>query len=198
MAYLLACLDAVVLIGGLDYSPALYGQEPHESIKLIDPQREEFDIRLAQAVLTRTDLPLLGICGGCQLMNIAQGGTLIQDIKAARPESAVVHAKPDGWKHGFPKHAVSLETGSSLREIYGHERIEVPTSHHQAIDRLGKDLQVVSRAEDGIIEAVELPGRIFTIGVQWHPERDLKGNQTLLAEFVRQAARGKQAGREKR
>lgn len=186
-------LDGLCLIGGPDYSPSLYGEETHPSVKLMDSRREEFDRILVRKVLNETDLPLLGICAGCQLLNISLGGTLVQDIHESHPDSAVIHTRPKGWNLGVPRHSVRVEPDSQLFRIYGKESFSVPTSHHQSVKKPGRGLKVTAWADDGVIEAVEMPERGFTVGVQWHPERDFEGNRSLFAEFVRNCTNGKQS-----
>lgn len=181
---LLSQIHGLVLIGGPDYSPALYGEPAHPSCELLDPTRQDFDLRLAQRAIAHTSMPVLGICGGCQLLNISLGGSLIQDIKSEHPNSQVEHTSANGWQEGFARHAVLIERESLLGKIYRLEQLDVPTSHHQAIKTLGAGLRAVARAEDGIIEAVEMGTRKFTVGVQWHPERDFDGNAQLFKTFV--------------
>jgi putative glutamine amidotransferase len=182
-------LSGILLIGGLDYSPSLYGEEPCSTVELVAQTREDFDFRLLKRALrSKRDVPLLGICGGCQALNISLGGSLIQDIPSALPQSTVKHAKPGSPEADIHKHPIKFERGTRLASIYNLERIEVPTAHHQAIKTLGKGLRAAAWADDGIIEALEAPERRFTLGVQWHPERDFLGNQLLFKEFVTEAS----------
>lgn len=187
-------LSGVLLIGGRDYSPSLYGQERHQSVETVHPIREDFDMMLAGAALGR-DMPVLAICGGLQLVNIVLGGTLIQDLPTALPESAVVHRAKVEQPTDRPvtgqklTHPVGLLEGTKLRRIYRRATLpRVRTSHHQAIDRPGKGLIASAFAEDGVIEAAEHVALAFVIGVQWHPETDYEGNKRLFRAFVRQAA----------
>jgi putative glutamine amidotransferase len=177
-------VSGLVFVGGNDYSPESYGEKVCRKIDLIDPTREEFDLRFMRKSLHSTKLPILGICGGMQLMNIVLGGTLIQDIASEYPDSKVQHPR---IKKELTMHDVKVERASNLFKIYGQEKISVPTSHHQAVKKLGEDLQVAAYADDGIIEACEHNKRPFTIGVQWHPERDYAENSQLFVEFVKQA-----------
>lgn len=183
-------LNAVMLIGGLDYCPSKYGEEASELVEVCDRQREEFDFRLIDRALHNTDLPILGICAGAQLLNISLGGSLVQDILSELPDTKVVHTINKGWQADPHKHPINLQLDSQLGKIYKKERLDVPTSHHQSVKALGKGLISVAHADDGIIEAIELPGRFFTIGVQWHPERDFKTNAALFQHFVEAAASG--------
>ncbi len=104
------------------------------------------------------------------------------------PDSDVLHASKNGWKDGFKRHEVVLEEKSAIAAIYKTTRIDVPTSHHQAVDKPGRGLTIAARADDGIIEAVEMEDRKFVIGVQWHPERDFEGNRSLFEAFIQQCS----------
>jgi putative glutamine amidotransferase len=188
---LLEKLDGIMLIGGPDYLPEHYGEIRSEKIRPAHQDRQDFDIRLIQYILKKQDLPLLAICAGFQLLNIAMGGTLIQDIKTAKPESEIEHASPDGWHKGFASHGIKIERNTLVFDIYNTQEISVITSHHQAIKKLGNNLKATAYSDDGLIEAIELDSRAFTLGVQWHPERDFDNNQVLFQEFIQKAKRGK-------
>jgi gamma-glutamyl-gamma-aminobutyrate hydrolase PuuD len=179
-------LSGLLCIGGGDYDPSRYGQKPHESLGLTHPDREDFDFRLLKKILKQTEIPILGICLGSQLLNITCGGTLIQDIATNIPDSVVKHTSENGWKNGFHRHSVKIKKDSLLSNFY-MEEVAVPTSHHQAVGKIGEGLEAVAFAEDGIIEGIEMPGRSFTLGVQWHPERDIETSKNLFAGFVRSA-----------
>jgi len=180
----LSRIDGLMFIGGADYSPRRYCEDQDDTVKLIDERREGFDFLLLDEALKFQGLPILGICLGCQLLNIGLGGSLLQDIKKHIPHSTVPHASPNGWEVGFNNHDVIVQKDSQIYRIYNKERFAVSTSHHQAINRVGKGLKVVAHSDDGVVEAVELPERKFCIGVQWHPERDYEGNKPLFDEFV--------------
>lgn len=187
---LLTRLDGLMLIGGLDYCPSSYGENLSDedkrelNVEVTHEIRQDFDFRLVKQAIEHTRIPILGICAGCQLLNIVLGGTLITDINCELPDTTVKHASPNGWQEGFNRHDVRLEPDSIVRSIYKTDRVEVPTSHHQSVRTLGRGLKPTAYADDGIIEAVELEGRSFIVGVQWHPERDFKGNRRLFEEFV--------------
>lgn len=185
---LLKRIDAVLFIGGYDYCPSVYGEERHESVELAHNDRLDFDNRLIKHSLAEANLPLLGICAGCQILNIGLGGTLIQDIPSELPDTPIAHSSPNGWNEGFNRHVVRLRKGTKLAAIYSKAEFDVPTSHHQAVRNVGKGLIANADAEDGVIEGVELPDRKFVIGVQWHPERDYEGNEELFRAFVEAAA----------
>ncbi|MBK9142184.1 MAG: gamma-glutamyl-gamma-aminobutyrate hydrolase family protein [Candidatus Melainabacteria bacterium] len=178
-------IDGLIFVGGLDYSPERYNEKPHPSCKLIDPQRDDFDFRLFHRAMKEERMPILGICLGAQLINVGLGGSLVQDIPSSYPESGVMHASPDGWDRGFNKHTVEIDAGSRLYGIYKRKQVEISTSHHQAVKEPGRGLAVVSRADDGVVEAVEGEGSRFLIGVQWHPERCYDVSKCLFDELVR-------------
>lgn len=187
-------LDGLMFIGGYDYCPSSYGEKLDEetkaklNVELAHERRLDFDFKLIRNALARESMPILGICAGAQLLNIELGGSLITDIQHAHPDSKVLHASQNGWKDGFKRHEVVLEEKSAVAGIYKKTRIDVPTSHHQAVDKLGRGLSVAARADDGIIEAVEFAERKFVIGVQWHPERDFDGNRNLFETFIKQCS----------
>lgn len=184
----LARLDGLLLIGGADYCPSLYNEEPQEELELANPRRQMFDMTLARLALADERLPILGICLGAQLINICQGGSLIQDIKSSLPDSNIEHVSKNGWKEGFTRHGVKLLAGSSILKVYGKEEFDVPTSHHQSVKNVGGGLNICAYAEDGVVEAVEMPDRRFVIGVQWHPERDYETNKPLFDKLVEMAS----------
>lgn len=189
MTELLQRLNGLMFIGGQDYCPSFYGEKTTSStVELADDERMDFDNKLLREAVGNTHLPVLGICAGCQLLNIGLGGTLVQDIPEAHPESKVQHSTQDGWTKGWHKHTVRILPDTKLSRIYGVKSIAVPTSHHQSVKALGRGLIVSARAEDEVIEAVELESRPFVIGVQWHPERDFEGNKALFVEFIKNAA----------
>jgi putative glutamine amidotransferase len=180
-------IDGLMLMGGLDYCPSLYDEERHPTVQLIHPERQDFDLRLVQKALSKPDFPILGICGGLQILNIALDGSLVQDIPSEKPDSHVVHSKSANCTtEGWIKHEVVLEPGSRLHKIYNRDRVNVPTSHHQSVRKLGNGLKAAAHAEDGIIEAVEHQTRPFTFGVQWHPERDYETSKALFDYFIQQ------------
>jgi putative glutamine amidotransferase len=184
LRHLISGLSGLVLTGGKDYDPSLYGESPGALIEPAHPVRQRFDVSLVRYCLSQTSIPLLGICAGHQLLNISLGGTLIQDIATELPESTVEHLNPGGAVTELSKHEVIIDAGSMLEKIYGDRRIVVTSSHHQAIQRLGHGLKISARAIDGVIESIELPSRPFTLGVQWHPERDINNHNVLFEAFV--------------
>jgi putative glutamine amidotransferase len=160
-------LDGLLLSGGIDVDPALYGRPRHAKLGRVDRARDEFELALVRHALRR-DLPLLAICRGHQVLNVATGGTLVQDIPSEL-SGAVTHEA--AGRRTRRSHAVEVVPGSRLGEILGPGPLAVNSFHHQAIDGLGEGLVVSGRCPaDGVIEAVEMPGRSFVLGVQWHPE----------------------------
>ncbi len=158
-------VDAVALTGGGDIDPTLYGHEPRPDLYGLDPVRDRFEIDLVRLAIDR-DLPLMAICRGHQVLNVALGGTLVQDLEAQRPHS-LTHQQTAPWEQ--PSHPVTIEPHSRLADLVGPE-LAVNSMHHQAIEEPAPDLRPAARAPDGVIEAVELPGRRFVLGLQWHPE----------------------------
>jgi len=166
-ARMLERLDGLVLSGGSDVDPALYGQAPHPKLGKVIRERDDFELALTRAALER-DLPTLAICRGHQVLNVATGGTLVQDIPSIVERGGDHDARSERWER---THDVRIEPGSRLHRILGRDRVDVNSFHHQALDELGQGLVVSARSSvDGIIEGVELPGRRFVLGVQWHPE----------------------------
>ena len=177
-------LDGLMVTGGPDIPPSLYGQPAHPKTVPICDRRAGYDF----AVFHESDkrrLPILGICLGCQIINVARGGTLIQHLDDV-PRTPEIHHS-DGL--GYIRHTVRVEVGSLLHRIVPKEVIEVSTSHHQAVDRIGSGLQPIAWAPDGIIEALEDPSCPFFLAVQWHPEviAHLEDHAALFRAFVKAA-----------
>ncbi|MFE5741075.1 gamma-glutamyl-gamma-aminobutyrate hydrolase family protein [Streptomyces celluloflavus] len=169
-----ARLDGLVIAGGPDVAPARYGAEPHPLTGPPAAGRDAWELALIEAALTG-GVPLLGICRGLQLLNVALGGTLVQHLDD--------HAGPPGV---FARHTVEPVAGTLLGATLP-EPVSVPTYHHQAVDRLGRGLRVSAYAADGTVEALELPAaRGFTLAVQWHPEA---GTDTRVMDALVAAAR---------
>jgi putative glutamine amidotransferase len=177
-------LDGIVISGGRDIPPDFYGAEPHPATDTDEAMRErvEFEIALVKA-MAELGKPVLGICHGCQLLNVAFGGTLVQDIPS-QWASPLTHKLPD--RPWFVEHEVEIKTGSLLWEWLKATRIIVKSAHHQAVARVGENLQVVAWAPDGIVEAIEATDGKCVIGVQWHPEAQLEDEhaQSLFTAFV--------------
>ena len=160
---LLDGIDALILSGGADIDPAHYGAPRHPHLDTVEPERDAFELALFAEARERS-LPVLAICRGLQLTNVALGGTLWQDLPSERgvhPQSA---ARTDR------AHAVDVTAGSRLAELVGNEPLRVNSFHHQAIRDLAPGLVVTARAEDGTLEGIETTGPWWLVGVQWHPE----------------------------
>ncbi len=166
---LLARVDGLVFTGGGDLDPALYGGKPHAAIYGVDRVRDESEIALARAAVEGKK-PALAICRGCQVVNVALGGTLIEHLPDEMGESAnhVAHRGEGPGTQAF--HPVAIQGGSRLAGIVGRLEREPSSSHHQAIRRVASGLEVVARAPDGTIEGVEMCDHPFLVAVQWHPE----------------------------
>jgi putative glutamine amidotransferase len=165
---LLDLVDGMVFSGGEDIDPARYGQPPHAALGSVSPERDAMEIRVLEGALRR-ELPVLAICRGMQLLNVAWGGTLFQDLPSQRP-GGVEHRQTAPIHQA--SHAITLEAGSTLRGVVGAHTVPVNSFHHQGIDRLAEGLRPVAWAEDGLVEGVESTERRWIVGVQWHPERD--------------------------
>ncbi len=170
---LVACLDGILLAGGEDVDPVLYGQEPHPALGRVDRVRDDLELPLARLALDR-GLPILGICRGIQVLNVATGGTLYQDLPSQRPGSLAHGCFQPHFPPDHLAHEVALVSGSLLARILGQEVLPVNSRHHQGVDRLGDGWQAVAHAPDGLVEAIEAPGHPFALGVQWHPENLLR------------------------
>jgi putative glutamine amidotransferase len=174
-------LDGILLAGGEDCDPAAYGEERRSEAEPMDPRRQSNDLSLARAARQR-GIPTLGICLGVQMMNVAAGGSLIQDI-ASEVETEIDHASEPSDRH---RHDVIVESGTKLSSILRDREFNVNSSHHQAIRNVGDGLRVTAHAPDGIVEGLEDPQHPFYVGVQWHPEDmpDESSAKKLFGAFV--------------
>ena len=175
----LAALDGLIFSGGADLDPGLYGQEPHPETAGVLEARDRAELALLEGALER-DMPVLAICRGSQVLNVARGGDLVQHLPDVVGDER--HKHTPGV---FADHDVDLEPGTRLAALLG-DRAPVKSHHHQGFGRLGEGLRVAARADDGTIEAVEDPGRRFALGVLWHPEAG--EDFALFQELVQQAA----------
>lgn len=178
-------LDGLLLPGGEDMDPSYYGAERHPQLGPTDRERDRTELLLTEWAL-EVGMPVLGVCRGVQVINVACGGTLYQDLTSERPDLQKHDYFPPNFERFRISHRVEIERGSLLARALG-EVHEVNSMHHQGIDRLGTGLRPVAVAEDGLVEAVEMPGLPYVLGVQWHPEELAKTDQhsgTLFHEFV--------------
>ena len=162
----LAHVDGLVLTGGADVDPALYGEEKLPCCGDLAPERDKMESALCRMALAM-DKPLLAICRGHQMLNVALGGSLYQDI-AEQFGTAIRHPRSDVPR--TPVHAVAVAPGSLLHQAAGQDTLQVNSRHHQGVKRLAPGAAACGVAEDGLIEAIEVPGKRFVLGVQWHPE----------------------------
>ena len=159
-------LHGICLSGGPDLDPGIYGAEPHAQLGPTEPELDRFELELAREAHER-NLPILAICRGMQLLNVATGGTLIQHLPDVT-DGSVDHRQTAAADR--TTHPVDLATGSLTARVVGSADISVNSFHHQGIDHLGRGLLAVGWSPDGVVEAIEAPGRDFTLGVQWHAE----------------------------
>jgi putative glutamine amidotransferase len=185
---LLDRVDGLVLTGGEDVDPARYGTQPHPALGVLNADRDATELALVAEARSRR-LPTLAICRGIQLLNVALGGTLVQDIPSERP-SAIEHDSAQA--RDARVHEVSVEPGSRLAAALGDTCVRANSFHHQALDRVADGLRVTARASDGLIEGVEWSGEEWwALGVQWHPEELVDGSERwdrqLFAALIRAA-----------
>ncbi len=185
---LIGTLDGIVLSGGDDIDPAYYHEQPHVALGQIDPSRDRFELELAKTAI-RIGVPILGTCRGMQVLYVAMGGRLIQDIPS-QVKDAIKHKQEAPKSH--PGHKVTVEIDSKLAGMIGSGEVGVNSFHHQAVKEPVIDRFTVSaRSADGVIEAIEFPEDQFVLGVQWHPEAMFSTSPTMIevfAAFVAEAA----------
>ena len=182
--------DGVLIPGGVDVDPASFGEEPHERLGRIDPARDRVEIQLVKWAIDEGK-PVLGLCRGLQVINVALGGTLYQDLEAEFPNAIKHDYFPTyGYSRDHLAHRVTVESGSRLRRAFGESSIPVNSMHHQGIKSLAGGLEASASAPDGLIEAAELPNESFVVGVQWHPEvfeLSEPGSGELFRDFIEAA-----------
>jgi putative glutamine amidotransferase len=188
-------VDGLLLTGGEDVAPAKYGEAPHETVVDDDPGRDDFEIALIAAARARR-LPIFAICRGVQVLNVACGGTLVQDIPSQLPGS-LEHSLPIPPNQSYSlAHDVWLEKDSLLSKLMGERLSDADTCavnsrHHQAVKDVAQGFRVCATAPDGVIEAIEDPSVPFCLGVQWHPENFFRTGEfrPLFEGFLEAAAR---------
>lgn len=161
-------VDGLLLTGGVDVDPLLFGEQPHRELGRIDPGRDYFELHLAKAAMKK-GIPILGICRGCQILNVAAGGTIIQDIPEVLGKQNVIKHQQSAPRW-YPTHTARLVEGTKLASIFGEKEISINSYHHQSVNQPAPGFVVSAQATDGVIEAIEFADHPFTIGVQWHPE----------------------------
>jgi putative glutamine amidotransferase len=189
-----SALDGLILTGGIDIDPSLYGEQQHPKVRRIDRQRDDFELAMLRDALD-ADIPVLAICRGHQLLNVALGGTLLQHIEGDGHRAHRDADMPSRW------HEVHLEQGH-LRDIFGLDDMEVNSRHHQAVlpGMLAPDLQALAHSPDGIVEAAESVRHSWVLSVQWHPERSEEThpgfadrNRALFLAMVAEARKVREA-----
>lgn len=180
-------VDGILFSGGEDVDPSYFGEDQLWSCGDVMPLRDEFELKLCRFLVeNHPTKPVLGICRGEQVLNVAMGGTLYQDLKTQRPD-CIAHQQHQIAP--YTSHKVYLEANSYLQNIYGSANIATNTFHHQAVKDIAPGLVVTARASDGVIEGIENPNHPYFIGVQWHPERLVEReenavHQQLFKSFV--------------
>lgn len=179
-------VDGILFTGGQDVNPVLYKQTPMETTLYVCPERDALEYGLCKKAIEKNKV-ILGICRGEQLLNVACGGTLYQDLPTYRP-SSIAHRQTT--PNHLPSHDVKVVEGSPLHLLTHKTRIAVNSTHHQGIDKLGKGLVAMAFATDGLTEGVFMPDKKFVWAIQWHPERMYKEHpaaRLIFEEFIRQA-----------
>lgn len=180
-------VDGVLFSGGDDVNPAAYGEAQHWSCGDVSPMRDEFEMQLLRTLLEKhPDKPILGICRGAQVLNVGMGGTLYQDLHSQLPDCIRHQQKQISV---YASHRAEIVPGTRLHAIYGTDEVAVNSFHHQAVKEVGAGLTVSARAEDGVIEAIEMPEHPYFVAVQWHPERLVERefhpeHKALFSSFV--------------
>ncbi|MEM7033044.1 MAG: gamma-glutamyl-gamma-aminobutyrate hydrolase family protein [Chloroflexota bacterium] len=181
-------LDGVLLAGGGDVDPVRYGETKHETVMLIEDERDQVELAMTRWAIDE-EKPLFGVCRGIQVMAVATGGTLWQDLPSQVPavlEEDYTHSNGDLPRNTLV-HEVELLPGSQIAEITGESRIAVNSLHHQAVKQAPSGYEITGRSQDGVIEVIEQPDHQFCLGVQWHPEEMVKDEASarkLFAAFV--------------
>lgn len=176
--------DGFLFTGGPDVHPSLFQEETLRYCGVIDAQRDTLEVQLLHEV-NRLDKPVFGICRGIQLINVALGGSLYQDIPAQVDGLPIAHSQQRPFH--VPVHSVSVEPDSPLYSIVGKEELTVNSMHHQAVKEIAPSLKCAAKSKDGLSECVYLPGKAFFLAVQWHPEylwRTHQVQQKIIAAFV--------------
>lgn len=175
-------IDGLLIPGGGDVAPTLYGGRQDIPMWGIDQDRDRTELYLSRLIV-ENEIPFLAICRGLQVLNVALGGTLIEDIKALVPGS-LNHDMPEHLPRNFLAHSVDIDLDSALHQHMRMRESQVNSIHHQAIRRLAPELKITARSSDGVVEAVEIEREAFGIGVQWHPENLVDDDPSMLALFA--------------
>lgn len=176
----LATLDGLVLVGGADVNPLWYGEEPIQQLGGVDPQRDLYELKLIK-MASDHNIPILGICRGCQLLNVAFGGTLYQDIPSQKRNNHIKHQQSLPAAYGA--HTVYVEKGSPIAEIIGQDTLAVNSFHHQAVKDVAPGFRAIAYAPDSTVEAITAYPNKSILGLQWHPEGMVAGGDTTMLKF---------------
>jgi putative glutamine amidotransferase len=174
-------LDGLLLAGGGDMDPALFGEPRHRATHGVSEERDRAELALVRWALAEGK-PMLAICRGIQVMNVAAGGTLVQDIPTQISEE-VVHRYSDDTPRDFVAHTVRVDAGTRLASILGATEVETNSWHHQSCKAPGQGIVYTAWARDGVVEGLEVPGHRFAVAVQWHPEEMFHNRADMLALF---------------
>lgn len=178
-------IDGLYLAGGNDVDPHYFSEDPHEKLKEVNPTRDAFELSLLTHMLT-LDKPILGVCKGMQMINVALGGDLYQDIRTQAKKEVMQHIQKASIN--YPSHTIYIEQDTMLADMTKKTHIKVNSHHHQAVRNLGKNLLISAQTNDGIIEAIESTSHRFVLGVQWHPECmvqvDDGSSKTIYETFI--------------
>lgn len=174
-------IDGLLVTGGGDIDPTLFAEEPHRNLGTINPERDIFEVSLIKKMMA-AGKPVLGICRGCQILNIAAGGDMYQDIYTQNDKELFQHSqRAPRW---YASHYVKVEAGSLLANVVGHTEFKVNSFHHQTVREMAPGFTITARANDGVIEAFESKQHPFVMGVQWHPEcMTVKGDVPSIKLF---------------
>lgn len=178
-------LDGLLLTGGIDIDPTLFGEEPHPRLGEVSPERDQFESMIIKRMMA-LDKPILGICRGCQILNVTAGGDMYQDIYAQIEHPLLQHRQVAPKYHR--SHFIDVCEGSLLHQISGSLRYKVNSYHHQAVRTMADGFEVCARSSDGVVEAFASVKHRFVMGVQWHPEYLIKKgdshSEKLLTAFI--------------
>lgn len=180
---ILNSIDGLLLSGGSDIDPNLFDQEPKFELKQIDPVRDQLELELAEAAIEK-EFPVLAICRGIQIINVAAGGSLYQDISQQKDQALSHEQDAPRW---HPTHVVKVYKDNILRNTIGQDKIKVNSLHHMNVKDIGKGFKVAARSNDGLVEAIENERAPFQLGVQWHPEAMVDNDESsrlLFSRFV--------------
>ena len=164
----ISMVDGLILSGGHDVFPHNYGEEPKQNLGEVLPIRDKYDFMLLTEAKKRK-IPILGICRGCQIINVFEGGTLYQDLSYIKSDVEIIKHSQNHSPE-LKTHTAIIEKGTKVHEIFGENEIMINSFHHQALKDIAKEYKVTARAKDGVVEAIESTTYPFLVGVQWHPE----------------------------